>query len=279
MTSEFIRDWCPPVLLRKWESIVARGGARSSTVAAGNSFAGNYSTWKDALRDSTGYDAQGILDRTLESTLKVKNGEAVFERDSVLLEKPEYPYFLIACLLSIALENDRKLSVLDFGGALGSSYYQCRRFLAGMQRLHWTVVEQGKHVDYGKRYMEDDVLRFHYNIDEAVKIEKPDVLVLSGVLNVIEDPYELIRSIIMHEIGHVIVDRQPLTSRETERLTVMTVTPEIYTARFPCWFLSERKFREAWLGDYELQAESEGSPLIVDGDVMPRKQFYFSHRK
>jgi putative methyltransferase (TIGR04325 family) len=186
---------------------------------------------------------------------------------------------LIACLLYIATNNENELSVLDFGGALGSSYFQCQRFLVSLKDLQWNVVEQKKHVDCGRQYIEDNILRFYYTIDECLEHEKPDVIVLSGVLSIIEQPYDFIRKIISHRFQSVIVDRQPLSSRETERLSVMTVPQEIYDASFPCWFLSERKFREIWLSDYNLEAESEGAALIVDGDVMQRKQFFFSHRK
>jgi putative methyltransferase (TIGR04325 family) len=250
-----------------------------STLTQTNTFSGDYPKWEYAVRDSTGYDAQNILDRTLDATLRVKKGEAAFERDSVLLDRPEYPYFLLACLLSAATRKGNELSVLDFGGALGSSYFQCRKFLVGLKDLRWSVVEQKKHVDCGRQYIEDDILRFYYTIDDCLKNEKPDVIVLSGVLSVIERPYDLIKKIISHQFQNVIVDRQPLSNRETETLSVMTVPPEIYEASFPCWRLSERKFREIWSTGYNLEAESEGSPLIGDGDVMQRKQFFFSYRK
>jgi len=277
LIKDFIRNWCPPALLKQWKSFSDHDVI--STLPQTNTFMGDYAKWDDAVRNSTGYDAQNILDRTLEATLKIRNGEAVFERDSVLLDRPEYPFFLIACLLYIATNNENELSVLDFGGALGSSYFQCQRFLVSLKDLQWNVVEQKKHVDCGRQYIEDNILRFYYTIDECLEHEKPDVIVLSGVLSIIEQPYDFIRKIISHRFQSVIVDRQPLSSRETERLSVMTVPQEIYDASFPCWCLSERKFREIWLSDYNLEAESEGAALIVDGDVMQRKQFFFSHRK
>src|SRR5712691_6915719 len=91
-------------------------------------FSGTYESWEAALRDSTGYDAPAIVEKTREALLKVKNGSAAFERDSVLFEKPDYPFPIIAATLKQALASDGRLSVLDFGGSLGSSYFQCRSF-------------------------------------------------------------------------------------------------------------------------------------------------------
>ena len=73
--------------------------------------------------------AQDILDKVLAATLKVKQGQAVFERDSVLFDEIEYSWPLLAGLMWAAASNGGKLNVLDFGGALGSSYYQNRKFL------------------------------------------------------------------------------------------------------------------------------------------------------
>ena len=42
------------------------------------------------MRMSSGYDSQLILDKVLTSTLKVKNGEAAYERDSVLFDEIQY---------------------------------------------------------------------------------------------------------------------------------------------------------------------------------------------
>ena len=38
---------------------------------------GNYSNWKEALAQCSGYDSDEILERVKAATLKVKNGEAV----------------------------------------------------------------------------------------------------------------------------------------------------------------------------------------------------------
>jgi hypothetical protein len=77
-------------------------------------FTGNYPTWEDAMKDCTGYDAPNILEKVKTSLLKVKNGEAVYERDSVLFDHIQYSFPLLVSLLYVATssKNKRKIHYL-----------------------------------------------------------------------------------------------------------------------------------------------------------------------
>lgn len=48
---------------------------------------GNYPTWNDAQKECSGYENKVILEVVKNAILKVKNGEAVYERDSVLFDE------------------------------------------------------------------------------------------------------------------------------------------------------------------------------------------------
>ena len=96
----------------------------------------------ELVGEPTGYDGPAILAKTREAGLKVKRGEAAYERDSVLFDQVEHSFPLLAGLLRAALSQQGELVVLDFGGALGSTYLQCREFLTPLKRLVWCIVEQ-----------------------------------------------------------------------------------------------------------------------------------------
>jgi len=51
---------------------------------------GNDSTWQEAHNASSGYDDDKILHIVKRSLLKVKNGEAVYQRDSVIFDEIQY---------------------------------------------------------------------------------------------------------------------------------------------------------------------------------------------
>lgn len=109
-----IKDLLPPAVLRAYRRVAATGIR----------FSGDHESWDGARATSTGYDGEEILRRARDAALKVKRGEARFERDSIILAEPEYSFPMLATLLRVAARRDGELTVLDFGGALGSSYRQ-----------------------------------------------------------------------------------------------------------------------------------------------------------
>jgi putative methyltransferase (TIGR04325 family) len=241
-------------------------------------FHGRYDSWQEASAHAVGYDSNRIFEQTRDATIKVRDGQAVFERDGVILERPEYPLFLIAGLLHAAAAEGGRLNILDFGGALGSSYFQCRRFVSPITGLRWSVVEQPRHVEFGQKELENDVLRFYPTIAECVRAERPNVAILSGVIAYLEKPYELIDQIIDHGIGYVVVDRQMLAPETDEHVCVQTVAPQIYDGSYPCWVLSESRFRRAWDRGYDVLAEATGTRLETHIGSLPFLQLLYRRR-
>jgi putative methyltransferase (TIGR04325 family) len=266
------RRWLPPGLADRLRSLAGRAAPGA---AEAHQFHGAYRSWTEAAASATGYDASVIFEKTRDATLKVRSGEARFERDSVVMERPDYPLFLIASLLRVALADGARLHILDFGGALGSSFFQCRPFVSAARDLRWSVVEQRRYVEYGQAELQDQVLRFYPTIADCVRAENPNVAILSGVLQYLESPYQTIDEIIAQRIEYVVVDRQPLSARDEESLCVVTIPPHIYPASYPFWILSERRFRAAWERAYRLVAEAEGAPIETHLGPLRRRQLLY----
>ena len=85
---------------------------------------GAFDSWEAAQLRSNGYNADNILQKVLAASLRVKEGEALFERDSVLFYEKKYSWELLATLMWIAAQHGETLNIIDFGGSLGSTYYQ-----------------------------------------------------------------------------------------------------------------------------------------------------------
>ena len=159
-------------------------------------FAGRYATWPDAAAVASGYDAAEILERTRAAILKVKTDPTVFERDSVILPQPEYSFPALAALLWVAGRHQGKLDVTDFGGSLGSSFFQFRRFLAHVDPLHWAVVEQSHFVHCGNEEITEGGLTFHAHIMDVLRTMRPDLFIASSVLQYLPDPAVFINELI-----------------------------------------------------------------------------------
>lgn len=217
---------------------------------------GDYDTWQQAKEQCTGYNADTIIQKVRNSALKVKNGEAVFEKDGVLYDHIIYSWPLLANLLQIATANNNQLSVLDFGGALAPTYQQNRHYLKHLNKLQWSVVEQKEFVDIGKKEMSNDQLQFFYNIEDAMHERgQHHVFITSGVLPYLEKPYDFMRSVMEHRFPYIIVDLTYFNPQPQDRITIQKVPPYYYEASYPAWFLHYEKLRDLLLTKYELVAE------------------------
>ncbi len=265
MLRSILKRYIHPPLLRLYRRIA--GGVR---------FSGNYATWEEASRRATGYDSPEIIRRVTEAALKVRNGEAVCERDSVLFEKPQYSWPVIAGLLWIAAQKGNRLNIVDFGGSLGSSYFQARRFLLPLEACRWSVVEQKHFVETGRRYFEDDHLRFYDELDACIGRERPDAVLLSSVLQYLPDPGAFLNALVRKRLEFVLVDRTPFSLSQGDRLTIQTVPSSIYPASYPAWIMDPGRFQDRFAGTYDLVAEFESPdtaniPAEFKGFIYRRK--------
>jgi len=226
-----IREIIPPIILR----LILR------VCNYGITYKGEYATWKSALESSSGYESPIIIESVCSAAKKVKNGDAVYERDSVCFYKEQYRWPTLACLLRVAAENEGKMNVLDYGGSLGSYYFQHKKYFSCLKRTLWAVVEQPAFVSCGQREFEDDTLRFYASIDECLQNSDIDVVLMSAVLQYLQDPESVLEKVCSIGARFIIIDRIPYVDSVRDRLTVQTVPGRIYNVSYPAWFFSEKR--------------------------------------
>jgi putative methyltransferase (TIGR04325 family) len=238
---KIIKDFVPPVFIRSVSGLIY-------------GWHGNYPSWKEAAENSAGYDSEIILEKVKSSLIKVKEGNAAYERDSVLFTEVQYSYPLLSGLMWIAARNYGKLNVLDFGGSLGSTYFQNKFFLDSLSEVNWCIVEQPRFVKCGKEFVAGSELHFFNTIEECLNSFKINAVLLSSVLQYIEKPFELTDRIISYGIDYLIIDRTPFI-KGTDRITVQKVHPAIYRGSYPCWFFNKEKFIAGITSNYKLVVE------------------------
>jgi putative methyltransferase (TIGR04325 family) len=243
-------------------------------------FIGPFANMEDAVNNSTGYDSAVILEKVTKSMRLVKTGLALAERDSIILRSPEYSWPTLAALLWSAAYRKGKINVIDFGGSLGSLYYQNRKFLNDISELTWSIIEQKHFVQVGKKEFEDDKLRFFYNIDECIKkIGRPDVVMLSSVLQYIDDPYQLLNQLREFSNCTIIIDRTPVAEGVSEdRVFVQKVPSYIYNASYPMRVFGAKSLCKA-LGHDWVEVESfysnDNQYLYAGGNPVKFKGYIF----
>jgi putative methyltransferase (TIGR04325 family) len=207
-------------------------------------------SFDDASKKTAGgYSAENILTKCRDSLLKVKNGEYPYERDSVLFNEKQLFFPLLASLFYVSSRNNNTLNIIDFGGSLGSTYFQNRDILkqAGVS-INWNIIEQENFVKCGKEHFSNEELRFFNNADELNSTEI-SVCLFSSVLPYLKEPYAILDFIAKLNIKYVIIDRTLFVEQQIDDiLSIQNVPPEIYKASYPAWFLSLEKFLN-FIGD------------------------------
>lgn len=201
---------------------------------------GNYKSWEKALESTSSYSSDEIFETVTSSARKVHNGEYPYERDGIVFNQIQYSWPLLSgLLLSSSINKD--LKVLDFGGGLASTFYQNQFFLKRLQSYTWSVVEQDRFATIGRQEFNREFLSFYNDIDECLRVEEPNTLVLSSVLQYLEKPFDILDQLLSSSFSIIIIDRTPITQTAADQIKVQTVPPEIYQASYPCWFFSEKK--------------------------------------
>ena len=213
---------------------------------------GEYETWAEASRASRGYDDPRILHRVIASTRRVKSGLAAFERDGVAFDRPFQHRQLLSALFEAASVRGGRLRVLDFGGALGSAYWQHREQLQELAELDWLVVEQPHFVEAGNREFSTRELRFTDSLPAMGDDPVPDILLASSSLQYVSVPWDVLARLLAIGASRVLLDRIPLLVSAGDRLCVEHVPPELGETSYPVWFLGRERLLRMVQERYEL---------------------------
>ena len=204
----------PAALLTK----IAPRGRNTQTLT----WQGDYPDWQSAVAASTGYDQEAIFVKVRDAARAVRGGKALWERDFVLFYHEEYNLPLLSALMSIAAWNKGRLRVLDFGGALGSTYWQHKSLLQIMDVFSWNVVEQPHVVACGREEFSSDELQFWPDMQSCAANGPVDVVLFSGVLQYLELPNKLLKQAVDLNPQAIVLGRTPFAEMG-ERSTINLV--------------------------------------------------------
>lgn len=244
MFKSIVKSILPPIFTKlyrsSWLNVKYQGG-----------FFGRFNSWEMAKNKSKGYDSNHILEQVFSATKEAQSLPGAFERDGILIKKRDYSYPTLGYLARWAMEK-QVLSVLDIGGSLGSVYYQFKKLYPRLSNISWAVVEQPHFVSKGKEFFSSDELSFYDSASSVIKKTKPSVLLLSGMLQYVPDPFELIKELCRSDIQYLIIDRIPISSKTFDQITVQHVPKHIYEGSYPAWIFSRKKFLDILLQTHSL---------------------------
>ena len=231
---------------------------------SGNEFEPAGPTWQDAVRASTGYASTDIFEKAIIAARQVRDGKAAFERDTVIFPQPEYSHQMLAWMLLARLRLGT-LSVLDFGGGLGSRYFQHKSLFRELGNIRWAVVEQDNIVDAGQMEFTTGELNFFRTVEQAEQGASPNFLLVSSSLQYMEKPYEMLEALLARRCPYFLLDRTMARPGLPDELYIQHVSPAIYRASYPVWFLDAQRIEEF--------VQSHGYRLVERVDPYPGSTF------
>lgn len=220
-------------------------------------FDGDYPSWSAALADSKGYEDPVIIKKVAESTRAVREGRAAFERDGVSFPEASDEKGLLEALRTVADSIDpQSWNVVDFGGALGTTYWRHRLKIERLRIERWDVVEQPLFVAAGlAQRVAGDKLDFFETVRAAQGASQHTMLLASGLLQYLEDPFSELREWMDEGFAWLIINNLPLHLRAPDRIALQRVPPEIYRASYPVRFFNRERFLACFEGRYDIVAE------------------------
>lgn len=166
------------------------------------SLQGPFSSYAEALTNSTGYNHDAILKKVSNATIGLLENHGTYERDGTLFASR--PKDLAITKILKQLIRDR-FSVIDFGGGLGGTYFNHPDIFN--KTVNYVVVEQDSFAEEGMRIAREYNLpiRFAHSVHEITFT--PSIVILSGVLPYLDSPYDIAAKISMLRAEYIIIDR------------------------------------------------------------------------
>ncbi len=134
--------------------------------------------------------------------------------------------------------HERRLTVLDFGGSLGSTFFQNRKLLDGLP-VNWNVVEQPHFVDYGNANVPE--VNFYCKISD-LRHKNINLAIASSSLIYVDDPIKYLTDLLGVHAKFLIIDRTYFNFAPATRIALEHVPESIYKAVYPITLLNIAEF-------------------------------------
>lgn len=196
-------------------------------------YRGPYADWASAQAQTGGYDAGTILHRVSNSTRRALSDPSLYEQDGSVLRGPAPESPVLHAMVATAARDGGRLSVVDFGGGLGSLALRWRSALEDVSDWRWCVVEQPHFVAEGARLFSDmHHLSFTSSIEDA-RQASPNVVLASSVLQYLPNPFETLDDLVALDARTIIIDRTPFADDGVERILAQHVPASLGKASYP----------------------------------------------
>ncbi|WP_051257858.1 methyltransferase, TIGR04325 family [Desulfovibrio cuneatus] len=243
-----IIDWLPPALYR---FILRVKGQRPSEPL---SWQGDYPNWESACAacGEKGSDAP-----------ECQQHEAMCQQHGALCNEKEYDWPLVAGFMAVAAQHNGALHVLDYGGTLGCRQQQINHIVQLLPNVTWHSVSPPNAGFLQMQQAAPQPCTFHESIQDCFAKNPINVMVFSGILQYLHDPYAVLQEALACTPDALLIDRTPFLPAR-DKLTVQHVHEAAPSALRPCWWLNRCRVaslfanRYTCLPDYQSPVDPAG---------------------
>lgn len=227
-----------------------------------------YGDWDSAKYATSGYDSGEIIRKVDDAASLAKAGFVSYERDGVTFDDSKLNWHLLTALF-LARESKNNMNILDFGGSLGSAYFQHKQFLDLISNYSWGVVEQDRFYKIGKSKYQDANLIFYKNIDVYLTKVSPNLVVLGSSLQYIQEFDELLNKISNSKAKVLLIDRTPFSKLNNHILAIQKIPRTIYDGSYPIRIFSLALFKKSLKKNWKILSiyDAIGAPTYTRNGV------------
>ena len=158
-----------------------------------NIWEGVYETWEQAPVDDAVFSSKIWVEKTIERTKKTLESYQAYGDAPPISFIHETALPLAATMISI--DDEKPLRVLDYGGGMGTGFFQVKTGLSNQKLIEFHIVEDKAVCLQGRELLSNyPSLHFHQTIPSLP--EPLDIIHLGSSLQYIGDWVELIKSLV-----------------------------------------------------------------------------------
>lgn len=200
--------------------------------------------------NSVGYSDKGIISTVAIAAGLVRDKISPYERDGVIFTEIQYSWPLLSSLL-FAANICKSHNIVDFGGALGSTFQQNYKFLSRLPiKLKWKIVELEHFVEIGSQEFANTNLSFYRTINEASN-NGVDIFLFCGSLNYVPNPYQTLKESMASKPQFIILDRVLVTYKKKDIFAVQKLG-KLSPHNYPLTILSNLNLQNIISKEYNL---------------------------
>ena len=182
---QLVVDFMPPILMRMLRR-VAQNVQKTMT-------------------DIDGYQNRDIIDLILFKNLSLRSATKFSNIDAQSIRT--------IAAVGMAIENNSKVNVLDFGGGAGHHQFVAKSIFKKV-KFGWTVVETEKMCAAAQSKIVDLGLEFIPNLNNLTKNKFFDLIFSNSAIQYTENPIETLRNLVSLDFNVFYITRIPLASGE-----------------------------------------------------------------